>query len=178
VTEPDSLPLRVNTIDILIEGGAWDERHHGGIITETAQACAHFPDILGPQRIDLSVLLTNDETVAGLNTRWRGRAGATNVLSFPGIAPAQPGMPRLLGDLVFAWETIEREAADQSKTVDDHFRHLVVHGFLHLCGFDHQTDADAEAMEALEREILALFDVEDPYREDRQARSAPSSSRA
>ena len=193
MTETDSPSSQINAIDILIEGGEWDERHHGAIITETAQACAAYPGVLEDGPVDLSVLLTIDAAIAALNTRWRGKPGATNVLSFPALGPAlgpapgpapgssldrEPagGAPRLLGDLVFAWETIVREAAEQDKRMDDHFRHLVVHGVLHLCGFDHLDDAEAEDMEQAERTILAGFGVADPYAEDGQARPGQPSS--
>lgn len=181
VTETDSPASQINAIDILIEGGEWDERHHGALITETARACAAFPGVLEKGPIDLSVLLTIDQSIAALNTRWRGKPGATNVLSFPALGPGldhEPagGAPRLLGDLVFAWETIAREAAEQEKRIDDHFRHLVVHGFLHLCGFDHQDDPEAEDMEQVERKILAKFGIADPYAEDGQARPGQPSS--
>ena len=110
----------------------------------------------------LVVLLTNDEAVRALNSRFRGNDKPTNVLSFP--APANP--EHHLGDIALAFETCAREAAEQGKRLADHLQHLVAHGVLHLVGYDHQTDAEADAMEAVEREILSGLDVPDPYAED------------
>ena len=112
----------------------------------------------------VTLLLTDDDTVRDLNARFRGKDHATNVLSFP--AAPQPGLPgpQPLGDLALAFGVCAAEAAAQGKTLADHLRHLVVHGVLHLLGHDHEDDAEAEAMEALEREILAGLGVADPYR--------------
>ena len=110
-----------------------------------------------------TILLTDDATVRDLNARFRGKDYATNVLSFP--AAAQPGLagPQPLGDLALAYGICAAEAAAQGKTLADHLRHLVAHGVLHLLGHDHEDDAEAEAMEALERRILAGLGVADPY---------------
>ena len=114
---------------------------------------------------ELSIVLSDDAHVRELNGQWRGKDAATNVLSFPvhQIAPgARPPEP-MLGDLVFARETCEREAGEQGKTVRDHFTHLLVHGLLHLYGHDHDSDGEAEAMEDLERRVLARLGIADPY---------------
>jgi probable rRNA maturation factor len=105
------------------------------------------------------VLLTDDETVADLNQRFRGKAGPTNVLSFP----APPNPEGHLGDIALAYGVCAREAAEQGKPLGDHLVHLSAHGVLHLLGYDHQTDGEAEAMEALERSILESLGVPDPY---------------
>ena len=107
----------------------------------------------------VAVLLTSDEEVALLNQQFRGKAGPTNVLSFP--APPNPDDSR--GDIALAYGVCAREAAEQGKTLADHLQHLVAHGVLHLLGYDHQTEAEAEAMEALERAILSGIGVSDPY---------------
>ena len=107
----------------------------------------------------ITVLLTEDEDVAELNHRFRGKAGPTNVLSFP----AGPGAGDHLGDLALALGVCRREAEAQGKRAADHLSHLVVHGVLHLLGMDHQNDAEAEAMEQLERTVLAGLGVPDPY---------------
>ncbi len=118
----------------------------------------------GPGTVELSVVLAHDRLVRGLNREYRGRDCATNVLSFAGLdGPEEPGAPRLLGDVVLARETVVREALEQGKTPSDHLSHLVVHGVLHLLGHDHQTAAQAETMEDLERAILAGLGVADPY---------------
>ena len=109
------------------------------------------------------VLLTSDEAVAELNQRFRGKAGPTNVLSFP----APPNPENHLGDVALAYGVCTREAAEQGKTLGQHLAHLVVHGVLHLLGYDHETDGEAEAMEALERSILESLGVPDPYASER-----------
>jgi probable rRNA maturation factor len=106
------------------------------------------------------VLLTDDETVRDLNARFRGKDAPTNVLAFP--APAGPDAH--LGDIALAFGVCAREAGEQDKPLADHLRHLVIHGVLHLLGYDHVTDAQAEAMESLERRTLAGIGVPDPYR--------------
>ncbi|WP_346764262.1 rRNA maturation RNase YbeY [Caulobacter sp. SLTY] len=108
------------------------------------------------------MLLTGDNEVADLNTRFRHKPGPTNVLSFP----APPNPENHLGDIALAYGVCAREAAAQGKTLADHLRHLTVHGVLHLAGYDHQTDDEAEAMEALERRVLADLGVADPYADE------------
>lgn len=112
---------------------------------------------------ELVILLTDDETVRDLNARFRARDRTTNVLSFP--APDQvPGpMPRSLGDIVLAYGICALEAQEQGKPLSSHLTHLVVHGVLHLLGRDHEVEAEAEAMEAEERRILADLGIADPY---------------
>ena len=111
---------------------------------------------------ELSVLLTDDAEQRELNAQWRQKDSATNVLSFPQIEPF--GAVRgLLGDITLARETLEREAAEQGISFDHHFTHLVVHGFLHILGYDHLDDEEAEEMEGLETAILATLGIEDPY---------------
>jgi probable rRNA maturation factor len=116
---------------------------------------------------ELAVMLTDDSGIRTLNNNWRGIDKPTNVLSFPALQPtgtATPSdVPRMLGDIAIAYETTRKEADDEEKPFDHHLSHLAVHGFLHLIGYDHETDDDAEAMEALEREILAQLGVPDPY---------------
>ena len=111
---------------------------------------------------ELSILLTNDEEQHELNKQWRGKDSATNVLSFPQIEPFGPVIG-LLGDITLARETLIREAEEQGVTFEAHFTHLVVHGFLHILGYDHLTDAEALQMEGLETQILATLGVADPY---------------
>ncbi|CAN7468973.1 rRNA maturation RNase YbeY [Phenylobacterium sp. LjRoot225] len=105
------------------------------------------------------LLLTDDATVQDLNARFRGKDSPTNVLSFP----APPNPERLLGDVALAFGVCAREAVDQGKPLAHHLQHLVVHGVLHLLGYDHMSDDEAEAMEGLERVVLAGIGVPDPY---------------
>ncbi len=111
---------------------------------------------------ELSILLTNDEEQHELNKQWRGKDSSTNVLSFPQIEPFGP-VVGILGDITLARETLEREAVDQGVSFADHFIHLVVHGFLHILGYDHMNDEEALQMESLETQILASLGIEDPY---------------
>lgn len=113
----------------------------------------------GAEDADVTILLADDETVADLNQRFRGREGPTNVLSFPAPEMVRP----MIGDLALAYGVCAREADAQAKSLADHLSHLVVHGVLHLMGRDHMNDAEADAMEAEEREILAGLGIADPY---------------
>jgi probable rRNA maturation factor len=115
---------------------------------------------------ELAVMLTDDAGIRTLNNNWRGIDKPTNVLSFPALQPttgAPADAPRMLGDIAIAYQTTRREADDEEKPFDHHLSHLAVHGFLHLIGYDHEKDDDAEAMEDLEREILAQLGIPDPY---------------
>jgi probable rRNA maturation factor len=116
---------------------------------------------------ELAVMLTDDAGIRTLNRNWRGIDKPTNVLSFPALQPTGSGgpddAPRMLGDIAIAYETTRREADDEQKPFDHHLSHLAIHGFLHLIGYDHETDRDAEAMEGLEQEILAQLGIPDPY---------------
>ena len=114
---------------------------------------------------ELSIVLTDDAEQRLLNRDWRGIDKATNVLSFPQIEPFGP-VSGLLGDIILAHETLVREAAEQGVSFEDHFTHLVVHGFLHLLGYDHMDEDEALAMEGLETQILASLGVADPYADD------------
>jgi probable rRNA maturation factor len=114
---------------------------------------------------ELSIVLTDDAEQRVLNRDWRGIDKPTNVLSFPQIEPFGP-VSGIVGDIILARETLEREAAEQGISVEDHFTHLVVHGFLHLLGYDHVKDDEALAMEGLETQILASLGVADPYAQE------------
>ncbi|MGB0749463.1 MAG: rRNA maturation RNase YbeY [Magnetospiraceae bacterium] len=112
----------------------------------------------------VTILLENDVTIQELNRQFRNQDKPTNVLSFVGEGAAMvPEEPWLLGDIVIAQEVTAAEAAAENKSVSDHLRHLTVHGMLHLLGYDHETDADAQEMESLEIQILAQMGVRDPY---------------
>jgi len=114
---------------------------------------------------EVSLLFTDDASIRVLNAQWRGFDKPTNVLSFPAVATVElPRLPPLLGDIVLAAETVRREAQVENKPFDHHLLHLMVHGLLHLMGYDHEEEAEAERMEATEIRILARLSVPDPYR--------------
>src|ERR1700757_4295506 len=116
---------------------------------------------------ELAVMLTDDSGIRTLNSNWRGIDKPTNVLSFPalqGEGARKPGdAPPMLGDIAIAYETTKREAEEEAKLFEHHLSHLAIHGFLHLIGYDHENDADAEEMESLETEILEQLGIPDPY---------------
>jgi probable rRNA maturation factor len=116
------------------------------------------------EHFNVSLLFTDDAAVKILNRDWRGQDKPTNVLSFPaGESPVEMDV-ELLGDIALSLETVEREAVQEGKTFDHHLTHLLLHGFLHLCGYDHETgENDAEEMETLERAILTRLAIADPY---------------
>lgn len=111
---------------------------------------------------DLAIRLVDDREGLALNRHYRGREYPTNVLSFPADLPEGVTLP-LLGDLVICAPVVAREAAEQNKPINAHYAHLTVHGILHLLGWDHEDEREAECMEQLEREILATLDISDPY---------------
>lgn len=111
---------------------------------------------------EVSVLIVDTEEGAELNEQWRGKQGPTNVLSFPSDLPAELNLP-LLGDLIICAPVVEREAQEQSKALQAHWAHMMIHGTLHLLGYDHIIEAEAEEMEALETKILAELGYPDPY---------------
>lgn len=111
----------------------------------------------------VSVLLTDDAHMRDINRGWRKQDKPTNVLSFPAVAADRVARAAFLGDIAIAFETVQREAQDEGKAVRDHLAHLAVHGFLHLVGFDHMTDDDAEAMEGREIAILSGLGIDNPY---------------
>lgn len=126
---------------------------------------------------ELGVRLSDDDEIRMLNNQYRGMDKPTNVLSFPGdnelSDPALP--PALLGDVVLAHGVVCREAHEQGKSLSDHVSHLTVHGVLHLLGYDHELDHEAEAMETAERHILSTLGIADPYAQATDALAAPSS---
>ncbi|WP_279482718.1 rRNA maturation RNase YbeY [Aureimonas sp. SK2] len=143
------------------------------LVREAVFAAADGAELAPSIGTEVSVTLSDDEDVQALNAEWRGKDKPTNILSFP-MMPLAPGDAPgpMLGDLILARQTLEREAAAEGKSPDDHFRHLLVHGILHLLGHDHETDADADAMEALEISILARLGIADPYADADEAPDA------
>lgn len=153
------------TVEISIESGDWPPASKLQTLTEKAiaAACAEL-DWPVEKRAAISLLFTGDNRMAELNETWRGKAGPTNVLSFPaGYQPVSGDGAVILGDIAFAFETISREAGIESVSFDHHLTHLVIHGFLHLCGYDHVDSNEASKMEGLEIGALARLDIPDPY---------------
>ncbi len=147
-------------IDIAIESARWSEL--SSVETAVRGAIAAALAECGEKNAEVSVSLAGDHRIRELNRQWRGMDSATNVLSFP--APEGPAAERrFLGDLILAFETIEREAAAEAKPLAHHVAHLAVHGTLHLLGYDHENDSDADRMERHERDILARIGIPDPY---------------
>ena len=147
-------------IDVLVESPLWDKEPEASATVERAINTA--AEAIDSAAGEVVVMLTDDETIRALNRDWRKIDKPTNVLSFP--AAKTPGIePLMLGDIVIAYETLQRECAEEDRVFLHHLAHLAVHGFLHLMGYDHQDDSDAEAMEQLESSILARLDMPDPY---------------
>jgi len=150
------------TTDIIVQSELWGHRPEAAATVRRAIAMA--ADLCDAPAGEVSVVLTDDRTIRGLNREWRGRDTATNVLSFPAAgAGAAPSAPAPLGDIVIAYETLLRESTSEQKSFLAHLAHLSVHGFLHLLGYDHTSDREAETMENLERAILRQLGVPDPY---------------
>ena len=153
--------------EVLVVADCWQtEPDAEAVIHRAIEAAAEIADA-DVGEAELAVMLTDDAGIRTLNSNWRGIDKPTNVLSFPALQPTGAGAPddapRMLGDIAIAYETTRKEADDEQKPFDHHLSHLAVHGFLHLIGYDHEKDDDAEAMEALEREILAQLGIPDPY---------------
>jgi probable rRNA maturation factor len=132
-------------------------------ILAAAQAALALAPVKPLPEAELSLLLTDDKRIRSVNRDWRGFDKATNVLSFPAAPPERIAASPVLGDIVLAFETIAREAESEDKSFGDHLSHLVVHGLLHLLGEDHETQEQAERMEALETAALARLGIADPY---------------
>lgn len=148
------------TADVVDDGGDWsDLTDPESTVQAAVAAVARVPGVIASDAT-VVVALSTDATVAKLNGDFRGKAKPTNVLSFPAGKGAAPDF---LGDIVLAAETVQREAVEQSTPLAHHVQHLVVHGLLHLVGYDHETPSDAERMEALEIEILLSLNIANPY---------------
>lgn len=154
-------------IDIRFEAGSWDERSYNELANGAIKAAlkaAPYPFNEG----EVSLVFADDAFVQVLNRDYRGKDKPTNVLSFPQLEPeeikaleAQDYAP--LGDIILAYETLEREAVEQDKPIKEHCTHLIIHGLLHLLGYDHIEDEEAEEMEALEIKILSGLNIKNPY---------------
>jgi probable rRNA maturation factor len=161
-SEPDSSALP--DIDILVEAGEWPSQAKlRALTTQSLGAAVALVELPLMHECEVSFVFTDDAHIRELNRQYRSKDTPTNVLSFPG-APAGAGiLGPLLGDIVLASETIAREADADGMKLDDHLVHLIVHGFLHLLGYDHGKNRDAAVMEGLETAILARLGMADPY---------------
>ena len=160
-------------LDVAIEGwpkpgGNWGDWE--GMTTSASKSAGEVASELANTRLNASILFTSDEEVHALNRDWRDRDKPTNVLSFPMLEReelldlARKGPPVMLGDIALAYGTCAREAAEKAVPLEHHAAHLIIHGLLHLAGFDHvHSDQEAEAMEALETAALAKMGIADPY---------------
>jgi len=149
---------RALELDVVVESDRWPAEAEATVRRAIASAAQVAKQ--DTRAATLAVLLTDDAAVRRLNATWRGLDKPTNVLSFPAPANDPSGS---LGDIAIAFETTAREAEAENKPFADHLSHLAVHGFLHLIGYDHDEDAEAQEMEALERRILEGLGVPDPY---------------
>jgi probable rRNA maturation factor len=158
-------------IEIRVESSLWNARRNARAVLRRAVRRAAAAACLSEGEV--SVVLCDDEAMRMLNRDWRQKDMPTNVLAFPVDAGnAAPGRPRLLGDIVIAYQTLQREALLQAKPFAQHLAHLAVHGFLHLLGYDHRTAQEAQVMERLETSILARLDIPNPYGTGRIRRSS------
>ena len=146
-------------IDIEVEDSAWTEAlaDTAALVLAAAEATLASEGAVGE---GVSLLLTDDKSLRDLNRRFRSQDKPTNVLSFPALQNPE----RFLGDVALAYGVCAREAAEQGKPLKNHLQHLVAHGVFHLLGYDHESDAQAEEMEGLERAVLAGLGIPDPYR--------------
>lgn len=188
VDDPDDSPTSATTsgmtVDVVAEDARWADIEGAAELTtrlaEISRATLVHAGGRWPGRaVEMGIVLADDGLVRRLNRDYRGKDRSTNVLSFaltdnaddpaPETA-ADSAPPLMLGEVYLAYETVAAEAAEQNKTILDHTRHLVVHGVLHLIGYDHQEKAEADTMERLEAAVLDRFGVADPY-------AAPSQKR-
>lgn len=159
------------SIDITLEHDAWASMGDiDGLVERAVNAAVAEGGVKIAAGIELSVVLCDDPFIQILNRDWREKDKPTNVLSFPADPSARD---MTLGDIVIAYETTAKEAAREAKTLPEHFTHLVVHGTLHLLGYDHESDDDADVMERLEIRALMRLGIGSPYEDAATLRAAP-----
>lgn len=153
------------TIDVMVEAGEWPAKRTLSALARKAVTAALAEAGADGQPSELSIVFTDDANIRTLNAGWRGKDKPTNVLSFPAfpVTRGSRDLPPMLGDIVLAFETVAKEASLEEKPFEHHLSHLLVHGMLHLLGYDHESDDEAEEMEELERRALARLAIGDPY---------------
>lgn len=154
-------------ISVIVNDPGWNVLADYGEAIESACHAACQAANVADRNFEVSIVLGSNAQIADLNRVWRGKTGPTNVLSFPATLPRSNPADAIppLGDIILAFGVVADEARQQSKTLHAHFSHLVVHGLLHLLGYDHQDDRAAELMEAIEATALQSIGVADPYKE-------------
>ena len=163
MSSPRGRFTRTPSIDIVRESPLWEEEQ-ADIDAMLRRAIAEASTDGSAKDAELAIVLTDDSRIRALNRVWRGVDKPTNVLSFPAKdRSANEDAQALLGDIVIAYETSRREALAQGTPFLHYLAHLTVHGFLHLRGYNHEAEDEAETMERLERQILARLDIPDPY---------------
>jgi probable rRNA maturation factor len=150
------------SIDIQIQSPLWDAQPEAA--QTIRQALTAAAQALSTAEGEVAILLTDDTSIRALNRQWRGIDKPTNVLSFPAAVTQTSEAAKFFGDIVLSYETLARECADEDRIFLHHLAHLAVHGFLHLIGYDHQVDSEADEMEALESRIMMQLQLPDPYR--------------
>ena len=157
---PAKPALVAPAIDIVVQAPLWAAQR--GAKATLRRAILEAANATSTSAGELAIVLTDDSAIRSLNRNWRGKDESTNVLSFPARRNGQP-IPQHLGDIVIAYQTTDREAKAEHKLFRHHLAHLVVHGFLHLIGYDHEADDEAQMMESLEISVLARMHVPNPY---------------
>lgn len=153
-------------IETIVESALWEQEPRAEETVRRAILAAAQTPAAGAREIarpGLAIVLSDDSAIRVLNRTWRGLDKPTNVLSFPSPESGSAEPVSHLGDIVIAFETTAREAQTEGKPFADHLAHLTVHGYLHLLGYDHENDAEADAMERIETDILSRLGVPDPY---------------
>ncbi len=160
MTPAPNLSIAAPSIDIQLASPLWGAQPQAEqTVRDTIAAAAALAKAVG----EVSIVLTDDAAIQLLNRDWRGIDKPTNVLSFPASPMKAGGTAKMLGDIVIAYETLAQECDDEDRVFLHHLAHLTVHGFLHLIGYDHQTETQADAMEGLESKIMSVMKMPDPY---------------
>ena len=165
---PKARKIRLPALDIMVEAGEWPAKARlkriAGTVVEAALIRLELDQAGGAE---LSIVFTDDAHIKLLNRKFRQKNKPTNVLSFPSAPAANGGIGPILGDIVLAAETVSREAGAGALTLEAHLSHLILHGFLHILGYDHENDGEAKVMEGLETAILGGIGIADPYERQR-----------